>query len=207
MRASRSWFSLSLNQLLTSALLRAAERGKNNRRRLAAAVSGLPWIKFELKISSNSSVTKTSETLQQVKDKPLALICSIEVAANLNTRAVFSGITSSQASIQNSNSFFFNKTRICNLITGHRNIKGRGKPIDYNLISQNGGKIIIYMGVGQSNEIVLNLLNNGIKKNEKVTLVYNATLMSQRLFYTNLGECGDLVRNKRIKSPVIIIIR
>ena len=60
------------------------------------------------------------------------------------------------------------------------------------------------MGVGQINEIVLNLLNNGIK-NEKVTLVYNATLMSQRLFYTNLGECGDLVRNKRIKSPVIII--
>lgn len=120
---------------------------------------------------------------------------------------VFSGITSSQASIQNSNSFFFNKTRICNLITGHRNIKGRGKPIDYNLISQNGGKIIIYMGVGQINEIVLNLLNNGIKKNEKVTLVYNATLMSQKLFYTNLGECGDLVRNKRIKSPVIIIIR
>ena len=42
------------------------------------------------------------------------------------------------------------------------------------------------MGVGQINLIISNLIANGINKNEKVTIVENASFKSERLFFTTL---------------------
>ena len=120
---------------------------------------------------------------------------------------VFSGITSSQAAAEISNSSFFNKSRVCNFITGHKKIKKLTRPINYNFICKNGGKIFIYMGVSQAKEIITNLLICGLKENEKVTIVYKASLKSEKLLYSNLGECYDLIKKEKIKSPAIIIIR
>ncbi len=119
---------------------------------------------------------------------------------------IFSGITSSQAAIHNSKKIFFNKSEICNFITGHKMIKNK-KKFDYELITKNGGKIFIYMGVSQIEEITNNLLDKGIDKNEKVTIVYNASRKSQKIFHTNLNKCCGLIKKKKIVSPAIIIIK
>ena len=63
------------------------------------------------------------------------------------------------------------------------------------------------MGVSQAQEIISNLLTSGLKENEKVTIVYKASLKSEKLFYSNLGECYSLIKKEKIKSPAIIIIR
>ncbi len=125
---------------------------------------------------------------------------------NVKTR-IFSGITSSQASIKSSNSFFFNKSKFCNLITGHKIIKKKNKEVNYEYIRKNDGKIFIYMGVGQIKEIVKELISKGINQNEQVTFIQNASLKSEKKYSTRLNKCIDLVHQKKIKSPSIIIIR
>mgnify|MGYP001163535520 FL=1 len=120
---------------------------------------------------------------------------------------VFSGITSSQASLKKAQSSFFNKSNFCNLITGHKIIKKKNKEVNYNQICKNKGKIIIYMGVGQINLIISNLIANGINKNEKVTIVENASFKSERLFFTTLKNCPMFIKRNNINSPSIIIIR
>ena len=63
------------------------------------------------------------------------------------------------------------------------------------------------MGVSQIEEITNNLLDKGINKNEKVTIVYNASRKSQKIFHTNLNKCCSLINKKKIISPAIIIIK
>jgi siroheme synthase len=63
------------------------------------------------------------------------------------------------------------------------------------------------MGVGQVNLIISNLIANGINKNEKVTIVENASFKSERLFFTTLKNCPMFIKRNNINSPSIIIIR
>ena len=95
---------------------------------------------------------------------------------------MFSGITSSQASLKKAQSSFFNKSNFCNLITGHKIIKKKNKEVNYSQICKNKGKIIIYMGVGQINLIISKLISNGINENEKVTIVENASFNQKDYF-------------------------
>ena len=120
---------------------------------------------------------------------------------------IFSGITSSQASLQKAQSNFFNKSNFCNLITGHKIIINKNKEVSYSQICENRGKIIIYMGVGQISMIVSKLIMNGINENEKVTIIENASIQSEKLFFTTLKKCPKFIKKKNINSPSIIIIR
>ena len=120
---------------------------------------------------------------------------------------IFSGITSSQASLQKAQSNFFNKSNFCNLITGHKIIIKKNKEVSYSQICENRGKIIIYMGVGQISMIVSKLIMNGINENEKVTIIENASTQSEKLFFTTLKKCPTFIKKKNINSPSIIIIR
>ena len=120
---------------------------------------------------------------------------------------ILSGITSSQASLKSAGLNFFNKSNFCNFMTGHKIIVKKNKEVNYDQICKNKGKIIIYMGVGQINLIISNLIANGINKNEKVTIVENASFKSERLFFTTLKNCPMFIKRNNINSPSIIIIR
>ena len=98
-------------------------------------------------------------------------------------------------------------SNFCNLVTGHKIIIKKNKEVNYSQICKNKGKIIIYMGVGQINLIVSNLISNGINKKEKVTLVENASMKSERLFVTTIQNCVKFIKKNNINSPSIIIIR
>ena len=92
-------------------------------------------------------------------------------------------------------------------MTGHKIIIKKNKEVNYSQICKNKGKIIIYMGISQINLIISKLISNGINKNEKVTIIENASMKSERLFFTTLKNCPMFIKKNNINSPSIIIIR
>ncbi len=121
---------------------------------------------------------------------------------------IFSGITSSQTSVNDTVSSFFNSSGICNLITGHRRISSDYKNnIDYKFLKECNGRLIIYMGISQIKNISQNLMEIGMKKNERVTLITNSSLNSQKIYKTTLINCHKFILENNIKSPAIIVIK
>ncbi len=119
---------------------------------------------------------------------------------------IFSGITASQSSLKTISKDFFEGKHFCNLITGHRRITSPEIKMNFNLLTKNQGKIIVYMGVGQLEVISENLIKNGLKKNTKVSIVCNASLPNQKIFFSKLGNCQNLKKKNDLKSPAIIVI-
>ncbi len=120
---------------------------------------------------------------------------------------VFSAITSSQASVSVINKFFFNKSKICNFFTGHKKINSTSQEVDYANISKNKGRIYIYMGISQIEEITKNLRKNNVSSQANVSIIKNASLNDQKIFKTNLKNCSSFIKKNKISSPAIIIIR
>ena len=120
---------------------------------------------------------------------------------------VFSAITSSQASLRVIDKFFFNKSKVCNFFTGHKKINSSSQEVDYSNISKSKGKIFIYMGISQIEEISKNLLKNQVSLKENVSIIKNASLVNQKIYKTNLKECSSFIKKNNISSPAIIIIR
>ena len=92
-------------------------------------------------------------------------------------------------------------------MTGHKIIIKKNKEVNYGQICKNKGKIIIYMGVSQISLIVAKLISNGINENAKVTLIQNASMKSEKLFFTSLKKCPMFIKKNNVKSPSIIVIR
>ena len=120
---------------------------------------------------------------------------------------VFTAITSSQASVSETDRLFFNKERTCNFFTGHKKINSSSKEVDYSNISKNKGKIFIYMGISQIEEVSRNLQKNHISPDEKVSIIKNASLKNQKIYTTNLKDCTSFIKKNKITSPAILIIR
>ena len=74
-------------------------------------------------------------------------------------------------------------------------------------MSKNNGRIFIYMGISQIKEIIKNLILEGIKSSEKVSIIKNASLSNQKIFKTNIRNCATFIKENKITSPAIIIIR
>ena len=94
----------------------------------------------------------------------------------------------------------------CNFITGHKRINNPNQDIDYKSIAKNKGKIIIYMGISQIVDISKNLIDSGIDQNRKVSIIYNASLPSQRIFFSKLHNAPEIIKKNKVSPPAIIII-
>ena len=80
------------------------------------------------------------------------------------------------------------------------------KEINFNNIVSNGGKIIVYMGVSQIQLISEKLINEGMKKNTRVTIISNSSLNNECIYKTNLKEVPKVVNKSGVRPPSIIII-
>ena len=63
------------------------------------------------------------------------------------------------------------------------------------------------MGISQIKNISQNLMEIGMKKNERVTLITNSSLNSQKIYKTTLINCHKFILENNIKSPAIIVIK
>ncbi len=119
---------------------------------------------------------------------------------------IFSGITSAQSAIKEIFRNDFNFSNCLNFITGHKIIKPNKRDINYEYLVNNKGKIIVYMGIGQAEFISQKLINEGMKKNTRVSIISNASLPNQKIFNTILCNCSRTIKDHEILPPSIIVI-
>ena len=62
------------------------------------------------------------------------------------------------------------------------------------------------MGVSQIKLISEKLINEGMKKNTRVTIISNSSLNNECIYKTNLKEVPKVVNKSGVRPPSIIII-
>jgi siroheme synthase len=92
------------------------------------------------------------------------------------------------------------------VLTGHESIEKKKSSIKWNSITKAADTIVIFMGLEQLKDISRNLIGGGLTKNAKIAVIENATSNRQRVIVGNLGNIEKKVKQKKIKSPAIIIV-
>ena len=89
-------------------------------------------------------------------------------------------------------------------ITGHQ--CRTAKKQDWATLSKLNSTLVFYMGVRRIDAIVEGLIKNGMDKDTPIAIVQNATLNSQAIITSNLGEIVRKVQKYKKLTPAIIII-
>ena len=78
--------------------------------------------------------------------------------------------------------------------------------LDFELMAQIRGTIVILMGVGVIEEISKGLIDKGMDSNTIVSIIQEGTTNNQRAVKGTLSNIVELVKTNEIKAPSIIII-
>lgn len=89
------------------------------------------------------------------------------------------------------------------VITGHEMAK---TTMNFKALCDLNGTIVILMGIGNTNIIADNLINNGMDINTPWTFIEKASTPYQRVTMTTLGEAARTKEKANIKTPGIIVI-
>ena len=87
-------------------------------------------------------------------------------------------------------------------LTGHE-IK---KSINWQNISQLNLTLVIFMGLGNSPEIISNLLKHGKSKNTPIALIQKGTTPQEKIVVGDIGSIINKLKSIKLEKPVIIII-
>jgi uroporphyrinogen III methyltransferase/synthase len=91
-------------------------------------------------------------------------------------------------------------------VTGH---EATGKPdsnIDWSLLAKFNGTIVFYMGIGNLNYIVAQLMENGMNSDTSVAIIANATFPTQVVAKAPLADITQKCLQIGIKPPAIVVI-
>jgi len=91
-------------------------------------------------------------------------------------------------------------------ITGHEDPTKEESKIFWDKIATGAGTLVFLMGLGNLPAIAAELIKNGRNPETPVALIRWGTLPEQETTIGKLGTIGDLVREKKIKPPVIILV-
>ncbi len=90
------------------------------------------------------------------------------------------------------------------VFTGHTKIDGSEH--DFSTIAKLDGTLIFLMGLGNLENIVENIVENGKKIDTPVAIIKDGTTSKQKTYTGTLETIVEIVKENNIKSPVIIII-
>ncbi len=90
------------------------------------------------------------------------------------------------------------------VFTGHTKVDGNEH--DFETIAKLEGTLIFLMGLGNLEKIVTSLINNGKSPETPVAIIKNGTTAKQQTYVGKMETIVNIVKEKNIKSPVIIII-
>ncbi len=91
-------------------------------------------------------------------------------------------------------------------ITGQEASGKQESGIDWDLLAKFRGTIVFYMGVTSLETIVQRLIENGLDSATPAAVVANATLPTQVIVKSKLGELFGKCTEKKIEPPAIIFI-
>jgi uroporphyrin-III C-methyltransferase len=92
------------------------------------------------------------------------------------------------------------------MLTGHESIEKKKSTIKWKSLTNAADTIVIFMGLEQLRDISRKLIRGGLTRNAKIAVIENATSNKQRVIVGNLGNIDKKVKNKKIRSPAIIIV-
>ncbi len=91
-------------------------------------------------------------------------------------------------------------------VTGHMAGGAVPENLDWPSIARGSPVIVLYMALSHLSSIASLLIENGRYADEPVALVRNATLRSQQVLETTLGQAAADVERTGFKAPAIIVI-
>ncbi|WP_168118850.1 uroporphyrinogen-III C-methyltransferase [Paenibacillus sp. HB172176] len=90
-------------------------------------------------------------------------------------------------------------------VTGNR-CNGDHEPVRWDLLAHSVDTLAVYMGVGQLEQISLELLKHGKPSVTPVALIEQGTTDKQRVITGTLGDIHNRAISMKVKNPALIII-
>jgi uroporphyrinogen III methyltransferase/synthase len=92
-------------------------------------------------------------------------------------------------------------------VTGQESADKRaGEPLDYAALARFPGTLVFYMGITTAAEWSRALIDNGKSAETPVAIARRCSLPDQETVFTTLGDVGELVNERRIRPPAIVIV-
>lgn len=91
-------------------------------------------------------------------------------------------------------------------VTGHEDLLKSQEKVKWKKLANSVDTIVIMMGLSRIGIICKQLIQGGLKKTTPVAVIQNGTTPKQKMIIGNVSNISKLVKQKKIKSPSIIII-
>ena len=91
-------------------------------------------------------------------------------------------------------------------LTGHDAQGVVPNAVDWEALAKGSPVIVMYMALKHHRSIVAKLLDAGRDADEAVAIICDATLPTQEVFETTLGSLSEIVAERSIQPPAIIVI-
>jgi uroporphyrin-III C-methyltransferase len=92
------------------------------------------------------------------------------------------------------------------IITGHEDPTKPEPSLDWKLLAQQRGTIVILMGVKNLPQIAASLIGNGKDPDTPVAVIENGLRENQRVIIGTLQDIGKVAREQGVKPPAVIVI-
>jgi uroporphyrinogen III methyltransferase/synthase len=92
------------------------------------------------------------------------------------------------------------------LVTGHEDAEKTDSTLDFAALARFPGTLVFYMGVTTANHWSTALIAAGKSAATPVTILRRVSLADQRRIDTSLGELAAVVRETKLRPPVVFIV-
>ena len=100
-------------------------------------------------------------------------------------------------------------THAVTFLTGHDMVQSKNlsaPPLDWNALAAGSPVLVIYMGLGNLDAIVEQLLSNGRSREEPLAIVSEVSLPGQRVLETNLGNAVADAKAANMPTPALLVV-
>ena len=91
-------------------------------------------------------------------------------------------------------------------LTGHDSTGQVPAGVDWQAVATASPVLVMYMAIKNLPDIATHLLNGGRTMDDPVAVVSDATLPSQQIVETTLGEAGALAEQGKLPTPSIVVV-
>ena len=92
------------------------------------------------------------------------------------------------------------------ILTGHEDPSKPAPALDWKLLAQSRGTIVILMGVANLPKIAAALLANGKPEKTKVAIIERGLRTDRRVTVGPLSRIGEIAEKEAVKPPAVIVI-
>ncbi len=92
-------------------------------------------------------------------------------------------------------------------VTGHKALEKSESSVPWPWIAQaQNGSVIIYMGVGEIENISRQLIESGMAPDKPAAVIERGTIPTQRVFVSTLENIPDTVTKENVKQPALFVL-